>query len=427
MSSSTYGWGTASTIINLFHSILSWANPQSSSDSKLATVITALVYGVGWDSNKNVYFPFDSTLKSKGLAGLISEAWGYNYSGTAIFYKNSPAAWLSNINTNVMGSFSRLGDISNGVGTQNNLLKAQWGYGFGGTVVVEEGSPFAKLKYIQESSLPHINDNLISAVRSLRQQWGYNYGTGDTIVYASNSPAGWLSNINTHVTGSFSRLGDISNGVGSQNNFLKEYVPSILDVLRSLDTNVTGSFSRLGDISNGVGSQNDLLRSFDSHLVSHSSLVSRGFFDVLAKLDNLNVSVGSVTVDNSGVESRLDDIRNLLLAAGVVENSKDIISALVGDFDMAKTSAAAARVEPFLSSLFPFCVPAIVKQVFGLLRHDPSTVLATVEVWGVPIDLDLTQFQLVADVSSWVARILFTVGLLVNSRKFVYTGGDSVC
>lgn len=41
-------------------------------------------------------------------------------------------------------------------------------------------------------SLQQKNDTLISV---LRQQWGYNYGTGNTVVVHANSPAGWLQSL----------------------------------------------------------------------------------------------------------------------------------------------------------------------------------------------------------------------------------------
>ena len=63
-----------------------------------------------------------------------------------------------------------------------SYMKGYWEWWFGSswkTVVTEKE---------QAAALPDF-----MVVDLLRQQWGYNFGTGNTIVYASNSPAGWLN------------------------------------------------------------------------------------------------------------------------------------------------------------------------------------------------------------------------------------------
>ena len=42
------------------------------------------------------------------------------------------------------------------------LLRQQWGYGYGGTKVIEDGSPMAKLSYIKDEQLPKIYDLLVN-------------------------------------------------------------------------------------------------------------------------------------------------------------------------------------------------------------------------------------------------------------------------
>ena len=56
----------------------------------------------------------------------------------------------------------------------------------------------------------------------LKQQWGYNYGTGNTIVWAKNSPAGWLYSIN-----------DLSDRIRVNTNLTQEYLSSVRNYLKA--------------------------------------------------------------------------------------------------------------------------------------------------------------------------------------------------
>ena len=56
----------------------------------------------------------------------------------------------------------------------------------------------------------------------LKQQWGYNYGTGNTIVWAKNSPAGWLYSIN-----------DLSERIRVNTNLTQEYLSSVRNYLKA--------------------------------------------------------------------------------------------------------------------------------------------------------------------------------------------------
>ena len=56
----------------------------------------------------------------------------------------------------------------------------------------------------------------------LKQQWGYNYGTGNTIVWAKNSPAGWLYSIN-----------DLSERIRVNTNLTQDYLFSVKNYLKA--------------------------------------------------------------------------------------------------------------------------------------------------------------------------------------------------
>lgn len=130
-----------------------------------------------------------------------------------------------------------------------------------------------------------------------------------------------------------------------------------------------------------------------------------------------------LSLDMSGVESRLDDIKFMLGVAGVVENAKDVLDAIFGDMSLDVTDAAASAVGSAIQNAFPFCVPAVLKQILGLLQADPAPPEFHFDFWGSPLDFGFSDWQGLADMTSWLSRIGFAVMLFANTRRFVYSGG----
>ena len=130
-----------------------------------------------------------------------------------------------------------------------------------------------------------------------------------------------------------------------------------------------------------------------------------------------------LSLDVSGVETRLDDIKFMLGVAGVVENAKDVLDAIFGDMSLDVTDAAASAVGGAIQNAFPFCVPAVLKQMLGLLQADPAPPEFHFDFWGAPLDFGFSDWQGLADMTSWLSRIGFAVMLFANTRRFVYSGG----
>lgn len=121
----------------------------------------------------------------------------------------------------------------------------------------------------------------------------------------------------------------------------------------------------------------------------------------------------------------MDYISDLLKAAGVIENAKDLVSALVGDLDFSVLSSLSSEVASAVSNAFPFCIPAVLKQVLGLVRHDAAAPVWDFEIGGEPMRVDLAPMRPVADVSGWFCRVLFVVVLFANTRRFIFMGGGA--
>lgn len=332
--------------------------------------------------------------------------------------------------------------VGNTIGSLLSETRKQWGTGYGGTRVIEVNSPAYFLEWLYKysyathtfagesssttkgvaeilwrmdsklwdtnrgRSLGNIAGDLLATLNVVNDRdsrsnaWGYDYSSTGGNYYA-NSPAGWLNWLYKYSWTTHTFAGDDSQTTRGFSEILWLIDSKLYDVSRGRTVGNT-----LGDVL--------------SSLVSHSSLVSKGFSDVLGKLGSLSVSV---EIDFSGVESRLDSIIRLLTVAGVVENAKDVLDAIFGDMSLDATGAASAAVGSAIQNAFPFCIPAVLKQILGLLQADPAPPEFHFDFWGAPLDFGFSDWQGLADTTSWLSRIGFAVMLFASSRRFVYSGG----
>lgn len=128
------------------------------------------------------------------------------------------------------------------------------------------------------------------------------------------------------------------------------------------------------------------------------------------------LAMGSFAGD--GVLAKLDEITDLLLIAG----AKDLVETIVGDFSQITDAVQSSALESVLQSAFPFCIPAVLKQLMGLLEYEAAAPVFDFEIGGQPMHVDASAAQGFADMVSWACRFLFLFGLLVSTRKFIYTG-----
>ncbi len=241
-------------------------------------------------------------------------------------------------------------------------------------------------------------------VAYLRNALGYEDSKGNFVIHDGSTPAFLKSLLLMQYW-----EGDLGQGAGTRNYSASE----LLGLIGRSQYQTQMKSDTL------IALVNDLL----DQGIAGSSFLSKGFNDILTKLDDLHFSFdGDISVDMSGVESRLDDIKNLLLAAGVVENSKDILDAILGDFDNLASAALMGEVQAAAQSAFPFCIPAVVKQVFGLVEADPAPPVFDFEIGGQQMHVDCAPMQGFADVLGWACRLTLVFVCVVSSRRFIYTG-----
>lgn len=386
---------------------------------------------------------------AKGIRSMLGMQWGTSYGSTAVLTKNSPAEWLQTVKNAVTYSGSvpnwsstnlTLSSLVRYVIDQLDVSGTLQETGKNDSFDIANLSLYSanKLYYLSqlmtfEGQLPNSSITTRYGIAALLanvvnrfyaygtlQETGVNraYQISDLLLYLANKQhlnnelliyqgqlPGWSADANSVAT-ELRYMIDQLNYYGDTPYWSSDRisVSSLLYYLYMKSSDIAVLLSRANDFAS-----------------AHSSLLSKGFADILAKMDNVRVTVSipSVSVDMSGVESRLDDIKNLLMLAGV----KDIVDTIVGDLDFAKLGALSGEVQGAVSNAFPFCVPAVLKQVLGLVRYEGAAPVWDFDIGGESMHVDLSSMQPLADVSGWVCRIAFTVLLLASSRRFVFVGG----
>lgn len=149
------------------------------------------------------------------VADSFTAAWGYGYGGTAVFYKNSPAGWLQklrdyNVNEYYDGytysTAKYLAFIFRELEQAETLSKEQFGYNYGGTAIIKKSSP---AWYLQLSANRlNYNGSLVgsdpddySAARLLARIHNSQYGnityteTGNTGTRSTIGVLGYVANL----------------------------------------------------------------------------------------------------------------------------------------------------------------------------------------------------------------------------------------
>ena len=281
-----------------------------------------------------------------------------------------------------------------------SLLQKQWGYGYGGTIVEYKNSPLYYLRWIYNSQWT---------------AWGYNYD--GTAVYFSNSPAGWLHRIDVNADAIFSRTGLIVNALSDVKSSLSnifERLASVVDYERRINENAAYlvDFQKVGNTT--LSSIYQAFISFGDRWDSQNEFL----IDWANRWDSMDKGFWSES-DKGALFAKLDGISDRLS----IEAGKTILDTIFGDMTFDATGAASAAVGSAIQNAFPFCVPAVLKQMLGLLQADPAPPEFHFDFWGAPLDFGFFDWQGLADMTSWLSRIGFAVMLFANSRRFVYSGG----
>lgn len=149
------------------------------------------------------------------VADSFTAAWGYGYGGTAVFYKNSPAGWLQklrdyNVNEYYDGytysTAKYLAFIFREMEQAETLSKEQFGYNYRGTAIIQKSSPawylqLAANRLNYNGSLAGGDPDDYSAARLLARIHNSQYGdityteTGNTGTRSTIGVLGYVANL----------------------------------------------------------------------------------------------------------------------------------------------------------------------------------------------------------------------------------------
>ena len=396
----------------------------------------------------------------QNILDSLRQQWGYNYGtgNTVVVHSNSPAGWLQaasnrlNYNGSLVGGDA--GDYSAArlLARVHNALYGSITYAETGNTGVRSAvgvlGYIANLDYYNGLKLNEIRslekyqgslngssvDDVFGTARLLARLFNMNYQevtyaeTGSTAYRSTAGILGYIANLTYYDGLKLNEIRSLEKYQGSLNG---EDVDSVYGTARLLARLFNMNYQEVTYAETGTTAYRSTagilgyianLTYFNGQKVgTFSNLASKGFSDILAALGSLSVGV---EVDFSGVESRLDSVVRLLTAAGVVENSKDLFGAILGDLSLPSTLGAVDRIRDALSTAFPFCIPSVVNLVlFGSVVADPQAPCWEFDIAGSPLVVDFAPYEDFAEVCRWTVRLLFVAALLLNTRKFVYGMG----
>ena len=136
-----------------------------------------------------------------------------------------------------------------------------------------------------------------------------------------------------------------------------------------------------------------------------------------ADLSEITKLLGRLTADVASIRDKY-----------VLEDAlSSILDVLVGDLQTPQTQAALSSIQDVMSTRFPFCIPSLVNVVlFGSVLADAAPPVWEFYISGSPLVVDFSDYGQFAEVCRWTVLVLFTVSLLLNTRRFIYGMGGGV-
>lgn len=415
---------------------------------------------------------------------MISSQWGWNYGKTAVIYSTSPAGWLRSTSENTYNAAGRIsGLLDRGNVTNDRLteIRNALGYGYAGTRIIYNESPAAWLQAtagrlsglldrgnVTNERLAAIelhtsdtkgrisglldrgnvtNERLLSTyelldVISKGSEGGrvslYNMGNAveviknetrdlDNLLESVHDRLSALDALGVRLANIALIADEIKKGVNSSLQWY-DTLHGDLSMLRHGAADLLPGYAdwTVWDFLQGiyfdVGQIVDLLKGLQQTLTAWGNRwdsQDQYLMEWAKRWDALDKGASWSESDKGALFAKLDGISDRLS----IEAGKTILDTIFGDMSLDATEAASAAVGSAIQNAFPFCVPAVLKQILGLLQADPAPPEFHFDFWGSPLDFGFSDWQGLADMTSWLSRIGFAVMLFANSRRFVYSGG----
>lgn len=123
--------------------------------------------------------------------------------------------------------------------------------------------------------------------------------------------------------------------------------------------------------------------------------------------------------DKSFLFAKLDGISDRLS----VEAGQTILDALLGEVKPQYINDQLTIVKEVARNRFPFCIPAMMQQMLGLMQSEAQVPHWEFDFFGSPLVLDLGDMEGFASVTRWASCFMLFLVLIANTKRFVFDLG----
>lgn len=123
--------------------------------------------------------------------------------------------------------------------------------------------------------------------------------------------------------------------------------------------------------------------------------------------------------DKSLLFAKLDGISDRLS----VEAGQTILDALLGEVKSQYINDQLTIVKEVARNRFPFCIPAMMQQMLGLMQSEAQVPHWEFDFFGSPLVLDLGDLEGFASVTRWASCFMLFLALLANTKRFIFDLG----
>lgn len=126
--------------------------------------------------------------------------------------------------------------------------------------------------------------------------------------------------------------------------------------------------------------------------------------------------------DKGSLFAKLDGISDRLS----VEAGQTILDALIGEVKPQYINDQLTIVKEVARNRFPFCIPAMMQQMLGIMEAEAEAPCWEFDIWGAPLVVNFSDFEGLARVVRWASCFMLFLALLANTKNFIFDlgGGD---
>lgn len=142
--------------------------------------------------------------------------------------------------------------------------------------------------------------------------------------------------------------------------------------------------------------------------------------DLFARLECFNFAGSSWSESDKGaLFAKLDGISDRLS----VEAGQTVLDALIGEIKPQYVNDQLTIVKEVARNRFPFCIPAMMQQMLGLMQSEAQVPHWEFDFFGSPLVLDLGDMEGFASVTRWASCFMLFLALLANTKRFIFDLG----